>query len=167
LQILHFFELIVMMQRSGVFNNFKSGLGQIKFAPYYGCMLSRPPELRRQKNFHGILEQTITALEGKPLSWPHAARCCGTFLTAARPDIVSPMINEIMKSAIDAGAECILTACAMCHLNLEMRCTLNKKIPIMHFSEILALAFGINNSKNWFKRHLIDPVPLFESKGII
>jgi heterodisulfide reductase subunit B len=60
-----------------------------------------------------------------------------------------------------------VTACAMCQLNLEIRCTLKDKIPTLHFSEILALAFGAKGSKSWFKRHLVDPMPLLKSKGLI
>jgi heterodisulfide reductase subunit B2 len=65
-----------------------------------------------------------------------------------------------MEGAIQAGAECIVTACSMCHLNLEMRCSPEKQLPIFHFSELLSLAFDSRISKNWFKRHLIDPEPL-------
>jgi hypothetical protein len=42
-----------------------------------------------------------------------------------------------MPGAIDAGAECISTTCAMCHLNLEIRCSIKQKPPVVHFSEIL------------------------------
>ena len=53
----------------------------------------------------------------------------------------------------------------MCHLNLEIRCTLKKKIPIFHFSEILSLAFQIQPKTDWFSRHLIDPAPLQKIKS--
>jgi heterodisulfide reductase subunit B len=77
------------------------------------------------------------------------------------------MVNQIVQNAMDSGAECIVTACAMCHLNLEIRCTLKKKVPIFHFSEILALAFQIKPKTDWFTRHLIDPAPLLKSRALI
>jgi heterodisulfide reductase subunit B len=55
----------------------------------------------------------------------------------------------------------------MCQLNLEIRCTLEIRIPTLHFSEILALAFGAKGSRNWFRRHLVDPMPLLKAKGLI
>ncbi len=140
---------------------------ELTFAPYYGCMLNRPFALRSGSGHHGIMEKTLGNLGLRSLHWAYASQCCGTFLTVARPDIVTPKVNAIMQGAAESGAECIITACAMCHMNLEVRCTLKKPIPIFHFSEILSLVFGTRNSQNWFSRHLIDPRPLLKSKGLM
>ena len=113
------------------------------------------------------MERTLTKLGLRPLNWAHASQCCGTFLTVARPDIVTPKVNAILQGAAESGAECIVTACAMCHMNLEVRCTLKNPVPIFHFSEILSLAFGTINSRDWFSRHLIDPRPLLKRKGLM
>jgi heterodisulfide reductase subunit B len=50
-------------------------------------------------------------------------------------------------------------------MNLEVRCTLKQKVPILHFSEILSLALGIGKTeyKGWFARHLVDPKPLLKA----
>lgn len=68
-----------------------------------------------------------------------------------------------MKSAVQSRADCLVTACAMCQINLEMRCTQEKKIPVPHFSEILAIAMGVDEEqwKSWFRYHLVDPRPVF------
>jgi heterodisulfide reductase subunit B len=113
------------------------------------------------------MENVIVALGGIAIGWAFSARCCGTFLTAARPDIVSPIINQITKGAILAGADCIVTACAMCHLNLEIRSHKPNQLPIFHFSEMLSLALGLEVSDTWFSRHLIDPRPLLSKKQLI
>ena len=113
------------------------------------------------------MENVIDALGAESMAWPFPARCCGTFLTAARPDIVTPIINQITQGAIRAGADCIVTACAMCHMNLEIRSTKPNQLPIFHFSEILALSLGHNVPDSWFARHLIDPRPLLERKGLL
>jgi hypothetical protein len=34
------------------------------------------------------------------------------------------------------------------------------RLPIFHFSEILALALGAEGYETWFVRHLVDPRPL-------
>ena len=115
---------------------------------------------------HGIMEKTLSKLGLRPLHWAYASQCCGTFLTVARPDIVTPKVNAILQGAAESGAECIVTACAMCHMNLEVRCTLKNPVPIFHFSEILSMAFGVSRNKDWFSRHLIDPRPLLKSKGL-
>jgi heterodisulfide reductase subunit B len=55
----------------------------------------------------------------------------------------------------------------MCQLNLESRCTLPDKLPVLHFSEVLALALGAQDYDGWFARHLIDPRPLLKANGLI
>ena len=163
LKITHFFEL--MDEKNNVLPD--STLNGLKFVPYYGCMLARPPELRHEKNYHGLMEKLLSAYGASPMAWNYASRCCGTFLSVVRPDVVEPMVNQIVQNAMDSGAECIITACAMSYLNLEIRCMLKNKIPIFHFSEILALAFQIQPKTDWFARHLIDPVPLLKLRELI
>lgn len=163
LNILHFFELM----EGRLSRQTDSTLRGIKFVPYYGCMLARPPELRHKKNYHGLMEKLLTSYGAVPLTWSYSSRCCGTFLSASKPAVVEPMVNQIIQNAVDRGAECVVTACAMCHLNLEIRYTLNKKIPIFHFSEILSLAFKLPIKAGWFSRHIINPIPLLKSKGLI
>lgn len=162
LNIIHFFEL--MVEKNNVLPDLT--LNGLKFVPYYGCMLARPPEMRHEKNYHDLMEKLLSAYGADPKNWGYASRCCGTFLSVARPDVVEPMVNQIVQNAMHSGAECIITACAMCHLNLEIRCTLKKKIPIFHFSEILALAFQIKPKTDWFACHLIDPIPLLKSRDL-
>jgi heterodisulfide reductase subunit B len=167
LKIVHFFEVLSGIEPSRLEAPLVRPLRGLKVVPYYGCMLARPPSLRKERNYHGLIEKILTSLGAESLFWAFSARCCGTFLSAARPDIAVPLVNEILGGAVKAGAECIVTACAMCQLNLEIRCTLETRIPTLHFSEILALAFGAKGSRKWFKRHLVDPMPLLKDKGFI
>jgi len=163
LEIIHFFELLAA--KTNVLPDLP--LNGLKFVPYYGCMLARPPELRHEKNYYGLLEKLLSSYGARPITWSYSSRCCGTFLSVAKPEVAEPMVNQIIQNAVDSGAECIVTACAMCHLNLEIRCTLKRKIPIFHFSEILSLAFKIETKKEWFTRHLIDPVPLLRARMLV
>ena len=52
-------------------------------------------------------------------------------------------------------------------MNLEIRCNLEDKIPTLHFSELLSLAMGEKKYTGWFARHLVNPVPMLKSKGLI
>ncbi len=166
LKLLHFFELLVNMSKAGLFENLKGRLNGLKIAPYYGCMLARPPKMNKEKNHYGLIEKTMASLGGDPIRWGFSASCCGTFLSVSRPDIASNLVNRIMKGAIQSGADCIVTACAMCHLNLEIRCDSQNQIPVFHFSEILSLALEGKASKKWFKRHLIDPEPVLKQRRL-
>ena len=161
LKVLHFFELM-----DGIDCLPNTTLNGLKFAPYYGCMLARPPELRHEKNYHGLMEKLLSCYGASSIRWSYSSRCCGTFLSAAKPEVAGPMVNQIVQNAVDSGAECIVTACAMCHLNIEIRCTLKRVVPIFHFSELLSIAFKTGTNKDWFARHLIDPAPLLKSRGL-
>jgi heterodisulfide reductase subunit B2 len=116
---------------------------------------------------HELMGILFAAYGASPMAWNYASRCCGTSLFVARPDVVEPMVNQIVQNAMDCCAECMVTSCAMCQLNLEIRCTLKQKIPIFHFSEILSLPFQIQPKTGWFARHMIDPLPLLKSRMLI
>ena len=167
LKIIHFFELLNEMDLKSFSEDRGQSLKGLRFVPYYGCMLARPPAIRHETNYHGLMENILSSLGATALGWSHTSRCCGTFLSVARPEVVIPMVNRITSGATKAGADCIVTACAMCQMNLEVRCTLDQPIPIFHFSEILALALGLGEDKHkdWFSRHLVDPVPLLKTLG--
>ncbi len=167
LQIIHFFELLDGKDLSIFNKNSATSLQGLKFVPYYGCMLSRPNTLKHEKKYVGLKEKILTSLGAEPLSWPFASRCCGTFLSVTKPDIITTIVNRIIGGAIEAGADCIVTACSMCHLNLEVRCSLKDPIPTMHFSELLSLSLGVRKYEGWFSRHLVDPRPLLKEKALI
>jgi heterodisulfide reductase subunit B len=161
-EIIHFMEVLVRYGLDKLKANARRSLKGLKFVPYYGCTLFRPPRLQKEKYFEGEMEGILVALGAEAIPNALKYRCCGSFLSATDPEIVSPLVNEIIDSAGAAGADCLVTACAMCQLNLEMRNTRKTKIPIFHFSEILALALGAEDYEEWFVRHLVDPLPVIK-----
>ena len=167
LEIIHFFELLNKIDLEDYMDNPKGKLKQLKIAPYYGCMLAMPPDLRHEKSYYGIMEETLAKLGADPVSHGYQNRCCGTYLSVAKPKLAENVVNKIVSSAMEAGAECIVTACSMCHLNLEIRCTVEDAIPVLHFSELLSMALGAEDQKKWFPRHIVDPVPLLKKKGLL
>jgi heterodisulfide reductase subunit B len=167
LEIIHFFEIFERIDLLREIRNLPKKLTGLKVAPYYGCMLSRPPEMRHEKNYHGLMEKIFSSIGAEPVMWGHYAQCCGSYLSAVRPEEMTSKVDEIIQDAIDAGADCLVTACAMCQLNLEIRCSLKHQIPTLHFSELLSMALGAKRRlKGWFSRHLINPKPLLKSKGL-
>ncbi len=167
LEIVHFFDILVRLGPDRLKQCLTQPLNGLKAVPYYGCTVFKPPVLRGGKGYQGELGNILDALGAIPLTRALSYRCCGSFLSAARPDVVTPLVNEIMASAIAVGGECLVTSCAMCQLNLEIRCTLEDRLPIFHFSEILALALGAQDYAGWFSRHLVDPRPLLRERRLI
>jgi heterodisulfide reductase subunit B len=167
LPIIHFLEVLVRLGPARLKQGVVRNLNGLKFVPYYGCTLFRPPALRQGTYYQGELGNVLTMLGGVALTRALSYRCCGSFLSAARADVVTPLVNEILASAVAVGAECLVTSCAMCQLNLEIRCTWEPRLPIFHFSEILALALGAQDYEGWFTRHLVDPRPLLKARNLI
>jgi heterodisulfide reductase subunit B len=166
LEIVHFFELLANQGQTVLNSNGAKPLKGLRCAPYYGCMLARPPVMRREKNYRGLMERILTDLGAEPVTWAYASRCCGTFLSVVRPDVVTPIVQQILNDAILRKAECVVTACAMCHLNLELRCDQQTRLPIFHFAELLVLALGNSRAESMFERHLIDPRPLLAARHL-
>jgi heterodisulfide reductase subunit B len=167
LHIMHIFELLDKVDWRLVQKDGRRPLGGLIVAPYYGCMLSRPPSMRRMKNYHGLMERILERMGAKPASWSYGSRCCGTFLSVVRPDVVTTMVREITADARRVQAHCIVTACAMCHMNLEIRSIPGDPLPIFHFSELLALAMGRGGTDEYFERHLIDPRPMLKELNLM
>ncbi len=168
LEIVHFMEVLMRQGLDHLNKHATRSLKGLKFAPYYGCTRFRPPALSRERCFQGDMENILTALGAEAVpAGAYANRCCGSFLSAARPDIVTPLVNEIIDSAASAGADCLVTACAMCQLNLEIRGSGKIKLPIFHFSEVLALALGAVDYAAWFSRHLVDPSPILQHLDLV
>lgn len=136
----------------------------LRYAPYYGCLLASPPEVRNYSKLNGSMEYVMSRLGAEESDWGHQAKCCGAFLSVVRPKTAMSLVSDIMESAIATGAECIVTACAMCQLNLELRSQPDRRLPVFSIVELLAYGLGSNDWPRWFKKHLIDPMPLFKKR---
>ena len=145
-------------------DHIQRSLSGLRYVPYYGCLLAAPPELKNYPKLHHSMESIMNRLGAETLPWGYQAKCCGAFLSVARPDIVAPMVDDIMAQARLAGADCVVTACAMCQLNLELRCQAHRRLPVFSVVELLAYGLGAADWPAWFKKHLIDPLPLFQAK---
>jgi heterodisulfide reductase subunit B len=72
-----------------------------------------------------------------------------------------------MRSAREAGANCVVVACPVCMANLDMRASAGLELPVFYFTELLALSFGLKESSNWWKLHGVDPSSLLRSLQLI
>jgi len=167
LEIIHFLEAVVRHGLPRLGGKPPRSLNGLRIVPYYGCTLFRPPGLQRQHYYQAEVENVLVALGAQTETKTLTSRCCGSFLSAVQPQVVVQQVNSIMEGAAAVGAECLVTVCAMCQLNLEIRATLNNPLPVFHFSEILALALGATDYQAWFTRHLLDPRPALKSRGLI
>jgi heterodisulfide reductase subunit B len=141
----------------------------LKPVSYYGCLLLRPPEICEFDDYENpvILDKILGALGADARRWSYRTDCCGGSLTISRTDIVAKMVSKIMTMAREAGANCVVTACPVCMANLDMRASDNVRLPVFYFTELIALALGLQGPDTWFKLHNVDPRPLIKSLALI
>jgi heterodisulfide reductase subunit B len=143
-------------------------LSPLKVACYYGCQLSKPRFISQFDNpEHPDTMDTILQKTGaETVKWGYKTECCGSNLTLSRSDIVESRVNEIMENARQFEAHMIVTCCPICQHNLEQRATENP-LPVLYFTELLALALGSENAVTALKYHLRSPIPALKNAGIV
>ncbi len=113
-----------------------------KVACYYGCLLLRPNKVMAMDDPENptIMENLIKVLGGEPVSYSMRNECCGGYLALEDKKSVEEKSSAILNSAINHGAEVIVTACPLCKYNLEKS---GVELPVIYITELLAEAFGI------------------------
>lgn len=151
-------------------------LGGLKVACYYGCLLTRPPDVPQLDCAEAptIMERVIRATGAETVEWSHRLECCGANFTLSRPGVVLKLSGDILASAKRAGAECIIVACPLCHGNLDIR---QKEIeettgeyynlPVFYMTQLLALGVGVSPRKLGFDSMIVNPLPLLKEKHLI
>lgn len=132
----------------------------LKVVCYYGCYLVRPPGITHLDDPENpmIMDKLIGMTGAEILDWSWKVDCCGGGHALLRPDLVAPLVNEIMEGARKTGAHGIVTACPLCQSNLETRQKGPSALPIFYFTELLGLALGlVKEAEGWWGRHLIPP----------
>lgn len=152
----------------------KRRLTGLKVVCYYGCLLSRPAEVAFDDVENPVLmDQLLGAAGAESLDWPHKTECCGASCSITEPTIVHELGRNILAMAKAAGADCIVTACPLCQLNLDMRqADIESKygerygMPVFYFTQLLGLALGCSYEELGLGSLVIDPKSLLAHKGI-
>jgi len=142
-------------------------LQSLRLAPYYGCLLLRPHDeigLDDPEN-PTILHDLIRALGAEPVDFPYSIECCGSYLMVKDPQIPRTLAQDIVASARECGAMALVTACPLCQFNLDyaQRDAGDNRLPIVYFTQLMAVALGLPQEDWGFEEHCVDPLPLFRS----
>jgi heterodisulfide reductase subunit B len=140
-------------------------LTTMKAASYYGCLLVRPVENTGFDDAEDpqSMDKVMKALGADAVEWSHKTECCGAAMVTARPDVGTRMLYRVLKDAKESGAECIVTACPLCMLNLDMRQTAVEKqfgekfnLPVYYITELLAIACGDAPKTVGIEKHFVE-----------
>jgi heterodisulfide reductase subunit B len=147
-------------------NLVKKPLEGLKAVGYYGCLLVRPHEVTQFENPENptLMNRLLEVLGAEARPWSYATECCGGGLTLTKPGVAARLVNRLADRAREAGAETIVTSCPLCQMNLEMRQDKSSpRMPVFYFTELMGLAFGLDQTPRWWNKHLINPAGLLHS----
>lgn len=144
-EVLHYLE---MLKTVVGFDNIKKAVVNPlnkKVGAYYGCLLLRPSKEMAFDNPENptIIEEFISAIGGTPVKYPMRNECCGAYVALKDTELPKKRSQMVLDSALEHGAEMVITACPLCLYNLEQNG--GGKLPVKYFTELLADALGVKD----------------------
>ena len=169
LKVTHFLEFLrddvgFKALRKKVVNPLKG----LKVMPYYGCMLLRPKEVAIDDPEEPmILSDLLRTLGATVIDNPYKIECCGSYHTIEQKELTSRRAQLISDFAIRRGANAIMLSCPLCRFNLDVRGKEAeakfkgfKQIPTLYYTQLIAVALGLDTKTCGFDLHAVDPLPI-------
>ena len=160
----HFLEVVINdVGYEEIASRISKKLDGLKVACYYGCQLTRPGFGFDDKENPQSMDKLVEALGATPIQFEMKARCCSASLVMSEEELALGLINKILKNAVDAGADIIITACPLCQLNLDAYQKKAKKknnedyeIPVLFFTQLLGIALGLPEKELALKKGVVS-----------
>jgi succinate dehydrogenase / fumarate reductase cytochrome b subunit len=139
-------------------------LSGLRVGPFYGCYVVRPKhrlgyEEHPERDLY--LEQVIEALGGTVVEYDGARKCCGFPIITMSRDTSLRQAGTHIQDALDQGADCLVTPCPLCHLNLDLQQPEAAKLvnqdlglAILHLPQLVGLALGFDPKALGMNRHV-------------
>ncbi|MCX7914075.1 MAG: CoB--CoM heterodisulfide reductase iron-sulfur subunit B family protein [Thermodesulfovibrionales bacterium] len=150
----------------------KYKLEGFKPACYYGCLLTRfPYDIKVSDNVENPqgLDIICKRVGAHPVDWNYKTDCCGASATVNDTEVALKLMSKIMKDAIARGANCFVTTCPMCQLNLDAyqdmvreKYNISQRMPVYFITELVGLSLGLSERDLQIDRHLIDATGLLK-----
>jgi heterodisulfide reductase subunit B len=150
-RVRHFLDIVVSdLGEEAVKSHVKQDLSGLKVACYSGCQLSRPFDDVDNAEYPEIMDRLVGWLGAEAVPFPMSAKCCGGLTMTTAPDTGQMLTGKILKVAKQRGANCVLTACPLCQINLEAYqekvgevVGADCHIPVLYFTQLMGSAFGL------------------------
>ncbi len=150
----------------------KHPLTGLRVAPYYGCIMNRPPGLMAFDDPENptALDRLLTACGATVVDFPFKTECCGAAFGMPRLDMMQRLSARILGMAEDCGADVIVVACPLCQMNLDLRrgqvnaaAGKNYAQPVPYFTQLLGLALGLPESSLGLSKLVLPLHPALET----
>jgi heterodisulfide reductase subunit B len=176
LQIRHLLDVIINeIGLETVRRNVVRPLKGLRVAPYLGCMVPRPDYEHRWSNpeYPNELDRLLRALGAEVIDFPLKTHCCGGHMTQIGPNTAFELIRRLVHAADQYRADLMVTLCPMCQLNIDAyQGEMNRHfrtayhMPIVFFTQLVGLAFGLDPKALGFGRELVDARPALARIGV-
>jgi len=147
-------------------------LTNLRVGPFYGCYIVRPrrrlgidAEHRRDNYLHEV----IAALGGTVIDYAGMRKCCGFPIITMNKEASLKQAGRHLGDAVDADADCLVTPCPLCHLNLDLQQPLAEKtvgrrldMPVLHLPQLVGLALGLEPQELGMGRHVVKPTSVID-----
>ena len=168
----HFLDVVVNdLGEQAIRDCVSQKLEGLKVAPYYGCQIGRPFGEIDDPEDPQMMDDLIGWLGGEAVRFPLKAKCCGGLMMTTQADIGQELTGKILQNAKESGADCIVTACPLCQMNLEgYQQAVSKtmgtdcSIPVLYFTQLMGVAFGLSPRDLALKDSLTPVEALFTEK---
>ena len=147
----------------------EKSLDGLKVAAYYGCQQVRPDFGFDNPELPTSIDSLVTSLGAEAVPFPMKNRCCGGSLIIPEEAMALGMIRKVLANAVANEAQCIVTPCPLCQLNLDAyQSRVNSafktkfNIPILFVTQLIGLALGIGAKSLGLDRNIVSPEPVLD-----
>jgi succinate dehydrogenase / fumarate reductase cytochrome b subunit len=147
-------------------------LTNLKVGPFYGCYIVRPRDrlgIDAERPRDHYLHQVIDALGGTVIEYAGMRKCCGFPIITMNKEASLKQAGGHLGDALDAQADCLVTPCPLCHLNLDLQQPLAEKVvgrqlemPVLHLPQLVGLALGLEPKELGMSRHVVRPTSVID-----
>lgn len=150
-------------------------LSGLKCAAFYGCYLLRAQKSMPYDDPYNpqAMENMFRAVGATPIYYRGRTQCCGWPLSSYATTQSFKMAGIHIQDALASGADCMVTPCPLCHLNLDSRQPEVEKVigrklglPVLHLPQLIALALGVKPKQLGLDRHIVSTRPVLEKLGL-
>lgn len=171
-------EILLSMVHSGkIAEKLAKKMDGLKPACYYGCLLTRfPADIKISDDVENpkAMEAVCRALGAEPPDWSYKTDCCGASASVNDTETSLTLMSRILKDAVARGANCLVTTCPMCQMNLdsyqERVCEIfgiPKRLPVFFITELLGIAMGLNPDELEMEGHFVDCLDLLKEMKLL
>jgi heterodisulfide reductase subunit B len=154
----------------------KKNLKNLRLSIHYGCHYLRPSHI--YEGFEDAenpttIDQLIAATGATVVDYKDKLACCGGAILGVEQEIALSMTKQKLDNVCFQNIDALVTCCPFCTVmyqdnqrKIESNFEVEYGLPILFFSQVLGLAFGIDQKLLGFRLNKIRANVLLEKIGV-